>query len=249
MKDSAQGKRESGYYWVRQHIQSSWTIAQYISSLEKWAYFYSAAMHSESPFEINENRIDANPETRIERALKANICDCEIPKPKDAYDDPDNCRYCNCIIERTQPQAGEDFTAEEFFRKKFRERYRDSKELTLWQLNIDGETAMRWAHEFKMQSHPTPPQVTEGEIPKIFDDDEKPFDKIENANFFAGIYYPDKVIVVTKDGEKLCGTDRSNAWEPGGEYTYFFYEETPAPVKEAVTEGVREAAEQLNQKL
>ena len=59
---------------------------------------------------------------------------------------------------------------------------------------------------------------------RLLDDDDKPFDKLEDADHLAEIWYPEKVIVVTKDGDKLCKTYRSNAWQPDGAYGYYFYE-------------------------
>ena len=59
---------------------------------------------------------------------------------------------------------------------------------------------------------------------RLLDDDDKPFNKLEDADHLAEIWYPEKVIVATKDGDKLCKTDRSNAWQPDGAYSYFFYE-------------------------
>lgn len=59
---------------------------------------------------------------------------------------------------------------------------------------------------------------------RLLDDDDKLFDKLEDADHLAEIWYPDKVIVATKDGDKLCKTDKSNAWQPDGAYSYFFYE-------------------------
>ena len=58
----------------------------------------------------------------------------------------------------------------------------------------------------------------------LLDDDDKPFNKLEDADYLAEIWYPDKVKVATKDGDKLCKTYRSNAWQPDGAYNYFFLE-------------------------
>jgi hypothetical protein len=59
---------------------------------------------------------------------------------------------------------------------------------------------------------------------RLLDDDDKPFDKLEDADYLAEGWYPNKVVVCTKDGDKLCKADRSNAWQPDGAYSYFFYE-------------------------
>ena len=59
---------------------------------------------------------------------------------------------------------------------------------------------------------------------RLLGDDNKPFHKLEDADHLAEIYYPEKVIVATNDGDKLCKTGRSNAWQPDGAYSYFFYE-------------------------
>ena len=62
------------------------------------------------------------------------------------------------------------------------------------------------------------------EIIKITDDDNKLFKNIEEADYLAEIWYPLDVIVCTVEGEKLCRTDKCNAWQPNGEYSYFFIE-------------------------
>ena len=59
---------------------------------------------------------------------------------------------------------------------------------------------------------------------RLLDDDDKPFDKLEDADYLAEIWYPMKVVVATKDGDKICKTDKSNAWQPNGEYSYYFVE-------------------------
>lgn len=68
-------------------------------------------------------------ETRIERSQKSNICNCEIPKPKDAYDDPDTCRDCSGRIERSQTQG-------EFERRMYYQGFKKDKPETV------GETDM-----------------------------------------------------------------------------------------------------------
>lgn len=62
------------------------------------------------------------------------------------------------------------------------------------------------------------------DIFKLYNDDNKPFDTLEDAQHFAKLYYPDKVIIVTKNGDILCKTDRCNAWQPDGRYYYYFDE-------------------------
>lgn len=61
------------------------------------------------------------------------------------------------------------------------------------------------------------------EIPIITNDDEGPFDAIDEANYQAEIFYPDDVIVSTKTGLILCETFRCRAWQPNGEYSYSFH--------------------------
>ena len=56
------------------------------------------------------------------------------------------------------------------------------------------------------------------------DDDNKPFDSIENADYCAELYYKDEVLISTKEGLKKCRGERSNAWQPDGQYNYFFVE-------------------------
>jgi hypothetical protein len=61
---------------------------------------------------------------------------------------------------------------------------------------------------------------------RIWDDDNTPFDKLEDADHLAEFWYPEHVIVHTKDGDKYCKADRSNAMQPDGAYFYFFTETT-----------------------
>ena len=59
---------------------------------------------------------------------------------------------------------------------------------------------------------------------RLLDEDGSKFDTLEDADYLAENYYPMKVIVATKDGDKTCKTARSNAWQPDGAYIYFFVE-------------------------
>ena len=63
---------------------------------------------------------------------------------------------------------------------------------------------------------------TTKEIYTLTNDDDGPFESLHQAHPDAGIFYPDDVIVVTKDGPILCETSRCNAWQPDGAYSYSF---------------------------
>ena len=58
----------------------------------------------------------------------------------------------------------------------------------------------------------------------LLNEDNKPFNKIEDADYLAESWYPMQVIISTNEGDKICKTARSNAWQPNGEYIYYFIE-------------------------
>ena len=60
------------------------------------------------------------------------------------------------------------------------------------------------------------------EVHTLANDDGGPFDSLKQANPDAEIFYPNDVMVLTKEGPILCETIRCNAYEPGGAYTYSF---------------------------
>lgn len=70
--------------------------------------------------------------------------------------------------------------------------------------------------EIKKESNPS--------IDRLLDDNNEPFDKISDANYLAESYDGETVIVVTKDGDKLCKSEGCNAWQLDGRYEYCFYE-------------------------
>jgi hypothetical protein len=59
---------------------------------------------------------------------------------------------------------------------------------------------------------------------KLLNENDLPFNKIEDADYLAEWYYNENVILVTKQGEKLCNVKRTNARQPDGEYSYYFVE-------------------------
>lgn len=59
-------------------------------------------------------------------------------------------------------------------------------------------------------------------IEMIINDDGKPFKSQEDAEHLAEIYYPHDVIIETEEGNIKCRTMRSNAWQPDGQYFYWF---------------------------
>jgi hypothetical protein len=60
------------------------------------------------------------------------------------------------------------------------------------------------------------------EVYTLTNDDDGPFDSLQQANPEAEIFYPNDVMVLTKDGLVLCETIRCNAWQPDGAYSYSF---------------------------
>ena len=68
------------------------------------------------------------------------------------------------------------------------------------------------------------PVIENPDYPRLTDDDEKPFNSVTEANFYAEWWYPDTIIVETKDGDKICKASRSNAWQPDGAFIYYFQE-------------------------
>lgn len=62
------------------------------------------------------------------------------------------------------------------------------------------------------------------EIDVLKNDDNQPFRSIEEADFYADLYYNKEVVISTNKGMKKCKGYKSNAWQPNGEYQYFFIE-------------------------
>ncbi len=60
------------------------------------------------------------------------------------------------------------------------------------------------------------------EYDRLLNDYGDPFDKVSDADYLAELHYPDIVLVVTKKGDVLCEGDRCNAWQPDGQYHYYF---------------------------
>jgi hypothetical protein len=56
----------------------------------------------------------------------------------------------------------------------------------------------------------------------LLDDDNQPFENIEKADYMAEAYYNVEVLISTIDGVIKCKGERSNAWQPDGQYNYFF---------------------------